>query len=232
MAIDEEEKAPDSKTVATKDDDTDAIEEMVEAAGMEVLAPPAVGFVRGPGGEPYAFELLLCAAWRARRGFLDFGDTFRRRGRPRRGGAVAWIFRGNVAQAEIEVVQETFVREFNGDAVSGPDAERPYLPRDLDVLRRKLAERTMVRLVGLSCHLVYWNVIRPPFERTHPHRAASHQGPTDKEKAQLFTEALSCHGQLHAELTAVAARVDTMLMPVVHLALRCAIERVFVRAFF
>ena len=91
---------------------------------------------------------------------------------------------------EVEVVQETFVREFDfGGEGAGPDGlARPYLPRELDALRRKLTEKTMIRLVGLACHLLYWTVLRPMAEADGPGAPAA-EGPSEDEKATLYVSA-------------------------------------------
>ena len=140
---------------------------------------------------------------------------------------------------EVEAVQESFVRQFTfkreaRDYANAYAQPRGIQPRELEALRKKLTERSMVRFVGLVCHLLYWNVLRPEFERSPLGGSRGHgagDGPTEHERATLFTEVLGCHAQIHAEMRSSSKHVDTVLVPVLHLALRCGIERLFTGAY-
>ena len=135
---------------------------------------------------------------------------------------------------EVEMAQESFVRQFAfrrdpGDGAGAFAQPRGIPPKELDALRKKLTERSVVRFVGLVCHLLYWSVLRPEFEGLAPPGGGAAAGPSDKEREALFTEVLSCHAQIHAEMRSSSKHVDTVLAPVLHLALRCAIERLSAR---
>ena len=112
-----------------------------------------------------------------------------------------------------------------GDGAGAFAQPRGIPPKELDALRKKLTERSVVRFVGLVCHLLYWSVLRPEFEGLAPPGGGAPAGPSDREREALFTEVLSCHAQIHAEMRSSSKHVDTVLAPVLHLALRCAIER-------
>ena len=116
-----------------------------------------------------------------------------------------------------------------GDGAGAFAQPRGIPPKELDALRKKLTERSVVRFVGLVCHLLYWSVLRPEFEGLAPPGGGAAAGPSDKEREALFTEVLSCHAQIHAEMRSSSKHVDTVLAPVLHLALRCAIERLSAR---
>ena len=137
---------------------------------------------------------------------------------------------------EVEMAQESFVRQFTfkrepHDYANAYAQPRGIPAKDLEALRRKLTERSVVRFVGLVCHLVYWTVLRPEFLNLATDDRGAMEGPSDEEREMLFTEVLSCHAQIHAEMRSSGKHVDSVLAPVLHLALRCAIERLFVGAY-
>ena len=216
-----------------------------ELAAAELLVPPSFGFPEVEMAQESFVRQFRggTRARRARRRRLLARSSSARFGRrsDERSSLGARSTRGRLfrtARARRAHVEATVHRcvagqfAFRRDPGDGGGAfaqPRGIPPKELDALRKKLTERSVVRFVGLVCHLLYWSVLRPEFEGLAPPGGAAAAGPSDKEREALFTEVLSCHAQIHAEMRSSSKHVDTVLAPVLHLALRCAIERLSAR---
>ncbi|KAJ1455312.1 hypothetical protein M885DRAFT_617184 [Pelagophyceae sp. CCMP2097] len=125
--------------------------------------------------------------------------------------------------AEIEAAQDDFVRTFAFEKLIGANDE-------CAAMKERLEEHAMVRFVGLVCHLLYWDVLRrgPGTASGRAGAAAAKAGaPSAAERAALYAEVLG----LHVALQRWPFARRGYLLPVVHLALRCAVERLFCGAY-
>ena len=210
-----------------------------ELAAAELLVPPSFGFPEVEMAQE-SFVRRFRGGTRARRrrrllarsSSARFGRRSDERSSLGARSTRGRLFRhARARRAHVEATVHRCVagqfafRRDPGDGAGAFAPPRGIPPKELDALRKKLTERSVVRFVGLVCHLLYWSVLRPEFEGLAPPGGGAPAGPSDREREALFTEVLSCHAQIHAEMRSSSKHVDTVLAPVLHLALRCAIER-------